>query len=73
MLRSSGENSLYKILKTSVLANNPYFDDVIDLKDRGMKISFVYGDRDWLDTDMNDVKISQQLKDAGFKVDVLED
>lgn len=54
------------------MAETPYFDDLKDLKDKGMDISFVYGDEDWLDTDLNEVKVSEQLKKAGFKVDVLE-
>ena len=73
MQRESGDKALYKILRTSVLAYEPYFNDIIKLKKDGMKISFVYGDDDWLDTDMNDVKVSIQLRNAGFKVDVLEE
>lgn len=72
MLKESGENALYKILRTHALAYSPYFDDLEELRRNNIEVSFVYGDKDWLDTDINKKKVSQQLKEAGYKVDILE-
>ena len=70
---NSGEESIFKIMENPILAYTSIFYEVDKIIERGTKIYFVYGDRDWIDTDMGGKHISAKLKEAGYKVYMLND
>ena len=60
-------------MKTPIVAYTPIFNELDTYHSHGIDITFVYGDRDWLNTAMNGRKVSKQLKDRGEKVLMVED
>ena len=73
MREGSAERSIFKIMEMPILAYTPIFNELETISSYGIDLYIVYGDRDWIDTDMGNVKISERLKEAGYKVYILED
>jgi len=73
MRSGSAEIAIFKLMEQPILAFDPIFNEIDNIKRSGVKLYFVYGDRDWIDTDMANVRISSQLKEKGEKVFILED
>mmetsp|Transcript_18153 Transcript_18153/g.16062 ORF Transcript_18153/g.16062 Transcript_18153/m.16062 type:complete len:87 (+) Transcript_18153:952-1212(+) len=73
MTEGSGENAIYKLMKMPILAYSPIINELEKYHEQGIDICFVYGDRDWIDTNMNGTHISQQLRDKGEKVFIIDD
>ena len=73
MIQNSGEESIFRIMENPIIAYTPIFYEVDKIISKGTQVFFVYGDRDWIDTDMSGIHISSKLKEAGYKVYMLDD
>eukprot|EP00344_Euplotes_crassus_P002978 CAMPEP_0197007416 /NCGR_PEP_ID=MMETSP1380-20130617/40475_1 /TAXON_ID=5936 /ORGANISM="Euplotes crassus, Strain CT5" /LENGTH=71 /DNA_ID=CAMNT_0042427485 /DNA_START=223 /DNA_END=434 /DNA_ORIENTATION=- len=71
MRNGSGERAIFKLMKMPILAYTPIYDELDKFKEHGIDLAFVYGDRDWMNTDMNEINISAQLQQKGEKVYIL--
>lgn len=74
MTKDSGDNAINKMMKTPVMPYTSILDELPSLTENlKINVSFVYGDRDWLDTQMAMVKISSTLIALGYKVTFVPD
>ena len=73
MIQNSGEKAIFKLMEQPILAFTPLFNDLEDLTSNNIDVSFVYGDLDWIDTDMSDTRISRKLIEAGYNVKYVKD
>ncbi|CAI2369950.1 unnamed protein product [Moneuplotes crassus] len=73
MREQSGEKAIFKLMKMPILAYTPIYDELDKLNSHKIEISFVYGDRDWIDTQMGGTNVSQLLKRRGEKVSIIHD
>eukprot|EP00343_Euplotes_focardii_P001657 CAMPEP_0205802438 /NCGR_PEP_ID=MMETSP0205-20121125/4737_1 /ASSEMBLY_ACC=CAM_ASM_000278 /TAXON_ID=36767 /ORGANISM="Euplotes focardii, Strain TN1" /LENGTH=88 /DNA_ID=CAMNT_0053068807 /DNA_START=976 /DNA_END=1239 /DNA_ORIENTATION=- len=71
MAGESSENAITYFMDYHVIPYKPILDDMDTFKEYGIDVSFAYGDDDWLDTEFEGTKISQELKDLGYKVDII--
>ena len=60
-------------MKMPILAHTPIFNELDKFKSQGIEKSFVYGDRDWIDTWMGGPPVSEMLRERGEKVYIIED
>ena len=60
-------------MEMPILAHTPIFNELDRFKEQGIDVAFLYGDRDWIDTQMGDLHVSQLLKKRGEKVYILDD
>ena len=62
LLRSgSGEHALHKLFINGLVPYSPIIDSLDGFDSSGIKYSFIYGDRDWMDTDFNG-KLTKNFK-----------
>ena len=73
MIQNSGEKAIFKLMEMPILAFTPLFNDLEDLTSNNIDVSFVYGDLDWIDTDMSNTRISRKLIEAGYNVKYVKD
>jgi pimeloyl-ACP methyl ester carboxylesterase len=73
MINGTAEKAIFRLMEMPILAYSPIFDGIDKMKKDGIELYFVYGDRDWIDTDMGGEHMSKVLKDRGEKVFVLDD
>lgn len=73
MRNGTAEKAIFKFMEMPILAYTPIFDGIDQMKNDGIDMYFVYGDRDWIDTDMGGEHISKKLKSRGEKVFILDD
>mmetsp|Transcript_16368 Transcript_16368/g.18201 ORF Transcript_16368/g.18201 Transcript_16368/m.18201 type:complete len:91 (+) Transcript_16368:402-674(+) len=59
--KGPGERAMMKVMEMPILARTPIYNELDNLKDQGIDIWFVYGDRDWIDTNMSGIHVSQLL------------
>ena len=82
MTKDSGESAITYFMDVFIIPIYPILNDMDKYKSLGIDVTFVYGDNDWLDTgisfllsfiylDFSGKKISEQLKEKGYKVDVV--
>ena len=60
-------------MRNPIMAFTPIFNELDTFKFNGIEVFIVYGDRDWMDTDLNIAKVSDQLIEKGEKVFILQD
>ena len=73
MLPNSCEESIVKIMKNLKLPYTSIFYELDKIIEKGTKVYFVYGDKDWNETDIAGKHISAKLEKAGYKVYMLKD
>lgn len=67
------ERAILKMMESPILAYTPIYNEINRIKNDGIDLYIVYGDRDWIDTSMGDLPISMRLKEEGEKVYYVED
>eukprot|EP00344_Euplotes_crassus_P003544 CAMPEP_0197001316 /NCGR_PEP_ID=MMETSP1380-20130617/6039_1 /TAXON_ID=5936 /ORGANISM="Euplotes crassus, Strain CT5" /LENGTH=103 /DNA_ID=CAMNT_0042418925 /DNA_START=146 /DNA_END=454 /DNA_ORIENTATION=+ len=72
MRNGPAEKAISKLLILPILAHTPIFDNLDTYRAAGITTYFVYGDRDWLDTFLNGPPVSEQLREKGENVYVIE-
>ena len=71
MSKESSENAITYFMDYHVIPFKPILDDMDTLKEHNIDVAFAYGDDDWLDTEFEGIKISKELKDLGYNVDII--
>jgi hypothetical protein len=71
MAKESSEVAITRLMQFYIIPHTPILHELNRFKELGIEVVFAYGDKDWLDTEFNGQKISDQLKEAGHTVDII--
>eukprot|EP00344_Euplotes_crassus_P008501 CAMPEP_0197013622 /NCGR_PEP_ID=MMETSP1380-20130617/66953_1 /TAXON_ID=5936 /ORGANISM="Euplotes crassus, Strain CT5" /LENGTH=112 /DNA_ID=CAMNT_0042438009 /DNA_START=972 /DNA_END=1307 /DNA_ORIENTATION=+ len=67
----SSENAITYFMEYHIIPYKPIIDDMKIFKRNGIDVHFTYGDDDWLDTDFSETKVSEELLEEGYNVDII--
>jgi len=73
MKKGSSEYGFGKMFPNFMYSDKAIGNHIHEYKNYGIEVSFYYGTHDWMDTDFNGDKISNQLMDAREKVYLIDD
>lgn len=68
MRKGSSEYALNIMFKHIFMTPTPIIESIEELSQKNIDVSFYYGTKDWMNTTLNDIHISQQLEMFGLKV-----